>query len=303
MKLRTLPPLLTYLLTVRRPRNRSPSQGTYLRDTLGPPQGTPPRRAPHQTRTGRPCPPPTPQTTTTEEHGPFDEAELRAVYDIHAKPPSCKPVAALQEHLQDVNPNRLFAVVPLLHAASTNISVRHLQVLVIPGMQIADNLVGAWIWLFNTNQPDQGSVWVPHLGWAHTLIAAQTDPRPAPSTEGRERAAPQPRANALNIPSYNSLVGWESRTAPDRGRNPRDLVGQYPPGAETACAGPPRREDDPRTIWMIVMEGGHYYHVRITPHPQECHWNLEAVNSMLPARAALPVAPPPSRPKTNPQTP
>ena len=39
---------------------------------------------------------------------------------------------------------------------------------------------------------------------------------------------------------------------------------------------------------MIVLEGGHYYQVRITPHPQECHWSLEAVDSMLPASAALP---------------
>ena len=38
---------------------------------------------------------------------------------------------------------------------------------------------------------------------------------------------------------------------------------------------------------MIVFESGHYQQVRSTPHPQECHWNLEAVDSMLPARAAL----------------
>ena len=42
---------------------------------------------------------------------------------------------------------------------------------------------------------------------------------------------------------------------------------------------------------MILLESGHYYHVRITPHPQECHRNLEAVDSMLPARAALPDGP------------
>ena len=67
----------------------------------------------------------------------------------------------------------------------------------------------------------------------------------------------------------------------------------YPPGAETARAGPPQREDDPRTISMIVLESGHYYQVRITQHPQECHWNLEAVDSMLLARAALPDGPTP----------
>ena len=44
---------------------------------------------------------------------------------------------------------------------------------------------------------------------------------------------------------------------------------------------------------MTMLESGHYYQVRITPHPQECHWNLEAVNSMVPASAALPDGPNP----------
>ena len=131
-------------------------------------------------------------------------------------------------------------------------------------------------------------MWVPHLGWARTLIAPPTEPRPAPSTRGRDWAAPQPRANALNIPPYKGLADWESRTAPDRGRNLRDMVERYPPGAETARAGPPRSEDDPITISMIVLESGPYYQVRISQHPQECHWKLEAVDSMLPASAALP---------------
>ena len=68
---------------------------------------------------------------------------------------------------------------------------------------------------------------------------------------------------------------------------------RYPPGAEAARAGPPRREDDPLTISMIVLESGHYYQVRITPHAQECHWNKEAVDSMVPARGALPDGPSP----------
>ena len=69
-----------------------------------------------------------------------------------------------------------------------------------------------------------------------------------------------------------------------------------------ARAGPPRREDDPSTISMIVFESGHYYELRITPHPQECQWNLEAVDSMLLARAALPDGPSPC-PITNLQMP
>ena len=44
---------------------------------------------------------------------------------------------------------------------------------------------------------------------------------------------------------------------------------------------------------MIVLESGDYYQVRIIPHPQECNWNLEAVDSMLPASAALPDSPTP----------
>ena len=44
---------------------------------------------------------------------------------------------------------------------------------------------------------------------------------------------------------------------------------------------------------MIVLESGHYYQVRITSNPQESHWSLEAVNSMLPANTALPYSPTP----------
>ena len=94
-------------------------------------------------------------------------------------------MAAPWEHLQDVDSNRLLAVVPLPHAATTDICVRQPKALVIPGMQIADDLVDAWIWWLNANQPDQGALWVPHHGWAHTVIAPPTDPRPAPSTGGR----------------------------------------------------------------------------------------------------------------------
>ena len=60
---------------------------------------------------------------------------------------------------------------------------------------------------------------------------------------------------------------------------------------DTARAGLPQRNNDPSTISRIVLESGHYYQVRITPHPQECNWNLEAVESMLLARAALPDGP------------
>ena len=238
-------------------------------------------------------PPPTLRPPQRGNTDPFDDAELSAVYGIHANTRWSGLVAALQEHLHDVKPNRLFAVVPLPHAATTDIFVRQLQALITPGTQIADNLVDAWIWLFNANQPDQRGIWVPHLGWAHTLVAPLRDPRPAPSTRGREWAAPQPRANTLHIRLYKDLADWERRTARDRGLNLMSMVERYPPGVGTARTVPPPREGDPSTIAMIVLESGHYYQVRITPHPLESHWSLEAVHSMLPASAALPDGPTP----------
>ena len=267
-----------------------PQRGTCPGDTLAPPQGTPPRLAPHRTRTGRPCPPHPPRPLQRRCTGPFDDAEVRALYGIHATTPSSDLVAALREHLQDVNPSRLFALVPLPHAATTEIFVRQLQALVSPGTEIADDLVDEWIWWFNTQQPDQGGVWVPHLGWAHTLIAPPTDPRPAPSTGGRERAAPPPRAETNRIPPYEGLAEWESTTARDRGRNLTSIVERYPEMARAALL---PCERDPSTIAMIVLESGDYYQVLITPHPQESHWSLEAVDSMLLATTALPDSPTP----------
>ena len=68
------------------------------------------------------------------------------------------------------------------------------------------------------------------------------------------------------------------------------MAERYP---ETARAAPRPRERDPSTIAMSVLENGHYYQVRIIPHPQESHWSLEAVDSMLPATTALPDSPTP----------
>ena len=68
------------------------------------------------------------------------------------------------------------------------------------------------------------------------------------------------------------------------------MAARYP---EAARAAPPPRERDPSTIAMIVLENGHYYQVRITPHPQKSHWSLEAVDSMLLATTALPDSPTP----------
>ena len=233
-------------------------------------------------------PPPPPRPLQQMGTGPFDDAELRGFYGIHATTPSSELVAALQEHPRDITPDRLFAVVPLPHAATTEPFVRQLQALVTPGAQVSDNLVEAWIWWFNTHQPAQGGMWIPNLGSVHTLIALPTDPRPVPSTGGRERAAPPPRPENLCIPPHKGLAAWESGTACGRGRNLTSLAVWYP---ETARAAPPPRERDASTIAMVVLENGHYYQVRIIPDSQKSHWILEAVNSMLPATTALPDSP------------
>ena len=136
-------------------------------------------------------------------------------------------------------------------------------------------------------------MWVQHLGWVHTLIAPPTDPRTGPSTGGQERVAPPRRPETLRIPPYEGLAAWESGTARDRVYNLTSLEARYP---ETARTAPPPRERDPSTIAMIVLENGHYYQVRIIPHPQESHWSLEAVDFMPAATTALPDSPTPLLP-------
>ena len=189
----------------------------------------------------------------------------------------------LREHLCDVDPNGLFAVVPLPHAAASEIFVRQIQALATPGTQLSDDLVEAWIWWFNTHHPARGGVWVPNLGWIHTLIAPLTDPRPTPSTRGRNPLYP-----AVRRPGT-----WESGTARSRGHKLASLAARH---LETARAAPLLRKCNPSTTAMIVLENGHYYQVQIIPHPQESHWSLVAVDSMPPATTALPDSPSPLLP-------
>ena len=101
--------------------------------------------------------PPGPRPPQQRGTRPLDDAELRAFYGIHATTPSSELVAALREHLHDVHPNRLFALVPLPHTATTKAFVRQLQALVTSGTQISDDLVEAWIWWLNTHQPARGA--------------------------------------------------------------------------------------------------------------------------------------------------
>ena len=137
----------------------------------------------------------------------------------------------------------------------------------------------------------------PGLG---THAHSTTDvPRPAPSTGGRERAAPPPRAETLHIPRYKGLAEWESRTAPDRGRNLTSMVERYP---ETARAAPPPRDADPSTIAMIVFESGHYYQMRISRTRRRATgaWKPSTPCSRRPQPCRT--APPPC-PTTSPRTP
>ena len=186
--------------TCSMPEQRQPSTG-YVPG--GHPGTTPGHTSPTSATTDQDretMPPPARRPPQRRRTGPFDDGEMRALHCIHANTPSRELVAALREQPQDVNPSRLFAVVPLPHAATTEIFVRQRQALVTPGTQISDDLVEAQIRWFNTQQPAQGGVRVPHLGLTHTVIAPPTDPRPAPSTGGREPAAPPPRAETLRIP-------------------------------------------------------------------------------------------------------
>ena len=181
-------------------------------------------------------PPPPPRPPQQRGTDPFDDAELKALYVINASTPSSELVATLRQHLRNVDRNRLFAVVTLPHAPTTQIFVRQLQALVTPGTQDSEDLIEAWIWWLNTHQRAQGGVWVPHLGWVHTLIAPPTDPRPAPTTGGRERATPPPRPDNLRIPPHEGLEAWESGTARSRGHNLSNLTAHYP---ETTRAATP----------------------------------------------------------------
>ena len=48
-------------------------------------------------------PPPPPRPPQQRGTGPFDDAELKALYDIHASTPSSELVASLREHLRSVD--------------------------------------------------------------------------------------------------------------------------------------------------------------------------------------------------------
>ena len=186
------------------PATGTPHGVRALGDNRAPPHGTPSRLTRHWTKTGWTCLPRPPDRHSNGARVPFYEAELRALYDIHASTPSSELVATLREHLRNVDPNGLFAVVPLPHAPTTQIFVRQLQALVTPGTQVSDDLIEAWIWWLNTHQPAQGGVWVPHLGWVHGLIAPPTEPQAR--THHRRPGAGRP-TNETRQPPYPTAGG------------------------------------------------------------------------------------------------
>ena len=102
---------------------QEPSTGNVPEEHLDttPWHPSPTGTTPGQDRETMPPPPPRPPQRRNTDL--FDEAQLRAVYDIHANTAPCRLVAALQGHLQYVNWSNFFAVVPLPHPASTAISV------------------------------------------------------------------------------------------------------------------------------------------------------------------------------------
>ena len=221
-----------------------------------------------------------------------DLEELQRAYDSYHRTPRHNLVDALGTHFQDVRSDRRFAGALLPHGA-TNICVRQLQVLLTLGQRTPDNLIDVRIWWFHYHQPDRLRKWVPHLAWAHTLVAPPTEPGPAPNPGSRTRAALQLSADALNIQPYEGLAYWDSRTVRERGHNLRTLMERYAqtmgPGAQRES--PPR--DTPSTVAMVLLESGHYYQVRVTPRPLESHLDLVGVDSMIPRGMDLPDGPTP----------
>ena len=238
-------------------------------------------------------PPPPPRPPHAGDHLHLEE--LRRVCHIYRRTPSHNVVDALRVHFQCVRGNERFAAA-LLPQGATNIPVQHLQALVGLGQQTPDDLVNVWIWWFNCNQPDQARVWVPHLAWAHTLIALPSKPRPAPNPGGRTQAAPQLNAHVLNIPPYGGLAYWKTRTSTESGQNLRTMTERYAQTAGPGAHAEPLPRDAPSTVAMLVLECGHYYQVSITPRPLDNHWDLEATDSMLRRDMGLPDDPTPLLP-------
>ena len=162
-----------------------------------------------QDRKTMPPPPPSPR----QSGDPHGLDELRRAYDVYQGTSAYDLVSTLRGHVQGVPPDRRFAAALLPHGAT--MELRQHPALLTRGQHTRDDLIEGWTWWFNDHRPHQGRIWVPHLAWAHMLIARSTRTRPAPGPGGRERAAPQLNADALNISPDIGLAGEAGQ--PDRG--------------------------------------------------------------------------------------
>ena len=226
-------------------------------------------------------PPAPPRAPQARDDSALTPAERPGIYDI------IHNVTAPRRHFQHFHPGRLVTTAPLPQGAIP-IYVRQIQTLLNPRESMTDDLVDTWFWWFNIHQPAEDRMWVPQLACAHTLIAPPAPRRPAPSPGAT--AAPQPRADNLNIPPYTNLDSWECTIAPEKGRSLRDMVDRCAREAEATHAVPPSR-NTPNAVLVIMLKAGHYYHVRVTARPADGRWDLEGIDSMIIVAAPLPDGP------------
>ena len=175
--------------------------------------GTTIGHSPPDWRHGGPGPgdhaPPAPLTTATEEHGslrrrgtegalrhPRNRTLERASGSPPGPPPERQPEQALRRGPPAAprNNRNLCAAAP---SASHPRDTDHRR--------------------FNTHQQDQGGIWVPHLGWAQTLIAPPTDPRSALSTGGPGTGRPATESPNPPHPTVRGPGGMEKQDSPRQG--------------------------------------------------------------------------------------
>ena len=100
-------------------------------------------------------PPELPRPPGLRDTGPLKQEELRRAYGVYHRTPPQGLLNSLLGPFQGLHANRLFAVAPLLHGA-TSVYARQLEGFLNPGERVSDNLVDVWIWWFHLHQPDQG---------------------------------------------------------------------------------------------------------------------------------------------------
>ena len=132
-------------------------------------------------------------------------------------------------------------------------------------------------------------MWVPKLALAHTLLALTAPPPRTIARSQSQRCAAAEGGQPQHPTVHQSeIVG--------RLHGPAKGAESQGPGVRT-CAGGRRRHafrpnrDTPSTVLLIMLEAGHYYHVRISPQRADRRWDLEAIDSMIPVATSLPDGP------------